>query len=276
MHGIISLSKLHIFVTQTGKTSPSSATQGSLCRAILAAVAITMAVAGPPAARAQSPDASTAETGTEQTAGSQPVVALFEPPSMRPGREAASVVIGAVAANFWLDGNVDLAPAAEDFFAFRTDPLRAHTNDDFPAFIDMMRDKAVSVPLFARLVEKGDEEPRLGFAWEDENVPPPPSLTFRAALDRQCFTLNIPLHWERLIDAPLALPEEDGPNERGELRLDIVAEPTEVYATPVANDARQVFGVRCQSHTVIKATPIAGVVMTAGGAFLTVIASEFL
>ncbi len=241
---------------------------------LAAMLAALMFAAGPATAQAQSSGPPAA--GPDETNDLHQVIALFEPPSMPSGREAASMVIGAVAANFWLDGNVDLENTAEDFFAAKTDPLRAHSDDGFLPLIDLVRDKPISVPLFARLVDEKGEPPRLGFAWEDENVPPPPSLTFRAAMDRQCFTLNIPLHWERLIDAPLVLPEEIGLNDRGELRLDIIVGPSDVYATPVANDARQVFGVRCQSHTVIKATPITGVVLTIDGAFLTTIANDFL
>lgn len=203
----------------------------------------------------------------------QTVVPLFAPPGMESGREAAALVVGAIAANFWLDGDVALSGDAADFFAAKTDPLRAQPDSQFLSIVDLLRENPIEVSLYARLIQDTKGPPRLGFAWDDEGVPPPSAITYRTSLERQCFTLNIPIRWERLIDAPLDLTEDVVPNQRAEMRLNIIALPSDVYAAPVGNDARQVFGVRCQSHTVIVAAPIAGALQTVDGRFVAMLAA---
>lgn len=298
LHGIIPLSKLHIFVISAHWRRFGHATVEG-CRALRAmipkaaklsfpntvtfqairvgrllglttACTIAMAASWSPAFSQAQPIAS-AITGTVQGPPTAPVVQLFAPPRLPPGREASSLVIGAIAANFWLDGDTALSAEIADYFASKTDPLRASSEDAFLALIDQMRDRPISVPLFSKLVREQDARPRLGFAWEDENVSPPPALTFRTAMDRHCFTLNMPLQWARLIDAPLELPAEVPAHDRNEVRLEIIAQPADAYGVPVAGDARQVFGISCRSHTVITAEPMTGILLTVDGAFLTTI-----
>lgn len=204
------------------------------------------------------------------------VIRLFEPPELEPGKEASALVIGAIAANFWLDGDTALSVDLADYFASKTDPLLSNPDEVFLALVDAVRDKPIAVPIFARLKQTTDNAPRLRFAWEDENVPPPRAVTFRTALNTHCFTMNIAVPWERLIDAPLELPAEMSANERNEVRLDMIALPFSAYATPLQSDARQVFGTRCQSHTTINLKPVTGVLSTVDGALLTTIDSRNL
>jgi len=204
------------------------------------------------------------------------VIQLFEPPELEPGKEASALVIGAIATNFWLDGDTALSAELADYFASKTDPLQSNPDQVFLSLVDEVRDKPISVPMFARLNQTTGNPPRLHFAWEDENVAPPRALTFRTALNRHCFTMNISVRWERLIDAPLELPAEMAANERSEVRLDIIALPESAYATPVRSDAGQVFGTRCQSHTTINLKPVTGVLSTVDGALLTTIDSRYL
>lgn len=229
-----------------------------------------------PLANAQTSDAGNPGQAPIYNGSDYAAVPLFAPPGTETGREATALVIGAIAANLWLDGGVSLSEPAAAFFAAKTDPLRTAPDERFLALIDVLREAPISAPLFVKLVQNEDEEPALRFAWEEDNVAPPNAITFRSALENQCFTLTIPVHGDRLLEAPLELPEGAVGNERQEMRLELIALPSNAYATPVAGDARQVFGVRCQSHTVINATPVAANLLTVGGIFLTSLDSSHL
>ncbi|RVU34057.1 hypothetical protein EOI86_23355 [Hwanghaeella grinnelliae] len=303
MHGIIPLSKLHILVTKADQVRlppvPVDFKRGILHRTwstqdrqkakalsllsfaprFFLALLITAAffcVAAASQAFSQTRIDEPPGVNSPLTAPGNRVIRLFEPPQLEPGKEASALVIGAIAANFWLDGDTDLSVELADYFASKTDPLLSNPDQRFLALIDMVRDKPVAVPLFARLSQTPDNPPRLRFAWEDENVSPPKAITFRTALNKHCFTMNIAVRWERLIDAPLELPAEIGPIERNEVRLDVIALPASAYATPVRSDARQVFGTRCQSHTTINLKPVTGVLSTVDGALLTTIDTRSL
>jgi hypothetical protein len=303
LHGIIPLSKLHILVTKPGRggflPAPVDFGHGTLCRAAptrnpqptgaanllsfaphryLALLIIAALVWTTASSRSFS------QTQINEPAGavsSSPtldssVIRLFEPPEIAPGKDASALVIAAIAANFWLDGDTALSVELAEYFASKTDPLLSNPDEVFRALVDAVRDKPIAVPLFARLDQATDNAPRLRFAWEDENVPPPRAVTFRTALNGHCFTMNLTVRWERLIDAPLKPPAALIANDRNEVRLDIIALPASAYATPVRIDARQVFGTRCQSHTTITLKPATGVLSTVDGALLTTIESRNL
>ncbi len=219
---------------------------------------------------------SSEEPGAETEAQSESVPLDIFAPSGLPGRqvfgqEAASRIITAIAANFWLDGAARLSPSTSEFFTHQTDPWRAEAEDDFSALADAVRGRPLLVPVHIRLIPSSDTGFAVGFEWLDSGIPAPPTISVQTVVDRQCFRLVVPMDWSTIEETEVDLDEPADLNQRNEARLQLLVRPLESYPAAKTGEETQRFGRPCDGITMIRALPVSAWITNTDGTYLSAI-----